>query len=60
MLMKASVLFLHGSHHLFSDTLPLMIWVYQHVRKVNDKMAIRNCVADANELAIEPRSYKAM
>ena len=32
-----------------------MIGVYEHVRKVNDKMAIRNCVRNTNELAIEPR-----
>ena len=58
--MKANIFFLHGLHHFLADTLPLMTWVYQHVREVDDKMTIRNCVADANKLTIETCSYEAV
>lgn len=58
--MEACVLLMHGLHHLLSNTLPLMSGVYQHVGKVDDKIAVRDGIPNANKLAIETCSYKTM
>jgi len=58
--METCVLTEHGLHHFFSDTLALKIWMNQHVRKVGDKMSIRDCVTNTNKPAIKPSGDKCV
>lgn len=49
-LMEAFVSSKKSLHHLATDALTLMRRMNKHMGKVHDKMAVRDCVADAYKM----------
>lgn len=53
LLMHMRIFRLHGLHHEPANAFALVLWMYQHVRIVNNKMAIGYCIAESNEFTAD-------
>jgi hypothetical protein len=58
LLVKVRVSAFHRFHHFSADPLALVLRVDQHMRVVNDEVAIRDCIADTDKPARYPRRYQ--
>lgn len=59
-LMEARVLLKEGLHHLSADAMSVTMRKDQHVGKVDNEVAIGNCIAETDELASDTRRDKGV
>src|ERR1051325_9949783 len=57
-LMKSIILLHESVHQLGADAAALVFWQHEQMGIVNDQIAIRNCVAETDELCIIPGGHE--